>query len=503
MSIAAPDSRSPARRVPRWCRTAVWSVVLLAAGAAACYAALRALGVRPQTDGPAAPASPAAKADDAPVVRLPEAKWPSIGLRIEPAAYAPFTERVWRTGRLALNESRVAHISPMVEGLVREVKVRLGQDVRAGDVLAVLDSREVGQSKLDLVKTRTAAEFARVQDDWTRTASRNAAELVEAMAGGLPVAEIEKRFRDRPIGDLRQQLVTAYSRRFQTRSHYEAADHPDARGAVPQATVIRLKADFEAAEAAFRALCEEVKYQTGQQVRAAEQKLREARTAEALSRTQLLMLGYTQDEVDRMDPITEGPAVSLYPIRAPFAGTVIQQHAVLAERVGPQVQMFQLADLSTLWLQADVPQKDIDLTRALAGGKVRFRWSDDPKAVGDGAVFYTGDVVDKATRSVALTATVANGGRALKPGMFIEVELTRPGRDAVQVPAAAVQREGATPFVFVHRGGDEFRRVDVRLGRESGGVVEVVEGLEAGQPVVAAGGFILKSELLKDQMAGD
>jgi multidrug efflux pump subunit AcrA (membrane-fusion protein) len=67
----------------------------------------------------------------------------------------------------------------------------------------------------------------------------------------------------------------------------------------------------------------------------------------------------------------------------------------------------------------------------------------------------------------------------------------------------AIQRQGTQPFVFVHRGKGEFRRVDVKLGRTSGGTVEVVEGLGQGQPVVVAGGFILKSELLKDQMAGE
>lgn len=442
-------------------------------------------------------------ANDRSVVRMAEAKWASAGIRVEPAAYSAFTERIWRSGRLVLNESRIAHISPMVEGIVRAVKVRLGQDVKAGDVLALLDCREVGQAKLDLVKARLAAEYAKAQHAWTQTTSRYAGELVEALSQGASVGEIEKRFKDRPIGDLRQQLITAYSRRLQTKAQYEAMLQPEVQGTVSQANMLRMRADYDAAEATFHALCEEVKFQSGQQVRASAQKLREAETALALAQSTLMMLGYCRAEVDAMDPIAEGPSVSLYAVRAPFAGTILEQHAVLAERVGPQVQMFEIADLSTLWLQADVPQKDMPLARKLAGGKIKFRLTDNGDNLHDADVFYTGDVVDKNTRAVVLSASVPNPDRLFKPGMFVEVELTRAGETVVQVPAAAIQRQGTQAFVFVHNGGDEFRRVDVKLGRTSGGIVEVLEGLRPGQPIVVAGGFVLKSEMLKDQIAGE
>jgi cobalt-zinc-cadmium efflux system membrane fusion protein len=448
----------------------------------------------------------AAKSESPPapegVVKFAEARWAAAGIKVEPAASAPFTERVWRTGHLALDDTRVAHVMPLAEGIVREVPTRLGQDVKAGDVLAVLDSREVGQAKLDLVKARMATEFARVQQEWTETVSKNGAELVAATAAGTPMAEIEKRFNDRPIGDLRQQLMTAYSRRIQARTYLDATTLTGAAAAIPESSVVRLRADYEAADATFRALGEEVKFQTGQQVRAGAQKLREAQTAEAVCRSALMMLGYTRAEIDAMDPIAEGPKVSLFPVRAPFAGTVIEQHAVRSERVGPTQQVFQVADLSVLWLLADVPQGDLSLARSLAGGRIRFRTAEaDP--LRDADVFYTGDVVDPATRAVELMAAVPNRDRGLKAGMFVEVELAKPGGSAVQVPAGAVMRQGAQPFVFVHTGGDEFRRADVKLGRADGDAVEVVGGLTPGQSVVVAGGFVLKSELFKDQMAGE
>ncbi len=487
-----------------WIRWLAAAVLFMGLGAAICYGVLMWPGS----------ASPLSKRDggsdssaDAPsefaVVKMPESKWAAAGIRVEPAGYAPFAERVWRSGRLAINETRLAHISPMAEGVVREVKVRLGQDVRSGDVLAVIDSREVGQAKLDLVKARLASNYAKAQHAWTQAASQAAVEMVKAMATGAKVSEIENQFKDRPIGDLRQQLMTAYSRRLQAKAHYDAVNQSEVQDAVPSATVIRHRADYEAAEATYRALCEEVVFQAGQQTRASEQKLREAQTTEALSKAGLMMLGFSREEVETMDPIAEGAKVSLYPVRAPFDGTILDMHAVLAERVGPQHQMFQLADLSTLWLKAEVPQKDLHLVQGLTGGKVRFRVTADIGSDLEGKVFYTGDVVDKDTRTVALTASVPNPGKKLKPGLFVEVEFVQSGGAVVQIPAGAVQRQGTQTFVFVHAGGDEFRRVDVKLGRTSGAVAEVVEGLHRGQPIVVAGGFVLKSEMLKDQIAGE
>ncbi|MFO0879578.1 MAG: efflux RND transporter periplasmic adaptor subunit [Gemmataceae bacterium] len=491
-------------------RSLLLALVLMGIGAGLCYGTLRSTGglFHPEPS-PSDRAKSTSEPEPPAVVKMPPERWASAGIRLAKPGYSPFHQAVWRSGRLALDEARIAHIAPPIEGLVREVKVRLGQDVKAGDVLAIVDSREVGQAKLDLVKTRLATTFARAQHTWTQGTSRTALEMVKAMISGARIADIEKQFRDRPIGDLRQQLMTAYSRRLQTRSHYDAVKQADAQGALPSATVVRLRADYEAAEAAFGALSEEVGFQAGQQIRSSEQKLREAETAEALSKAGLMMLGFSAKEVEDMNPLTEGARVSHYPVRAPFSGTVIEQHAVLSERVGPQHQMFQLADLSRLWLKADVPQSDLSLVKDLAGGAVTFRMSEDNRPSSGSAeslraeVFYVGDIVDKDTRTLPLTASVANPRRQLKAGAFVEVELQQTSEPALQVPEVAIQRQGTQTFVFVHLGGEEFRRVDVKLGRTSGGIAEIVEGLEQNQQVVVAGGFILKSEMLKDLMAGD
>lgn len=500
MATSTGPRTRPFLELNRW---VLAGIVLALAGAAGAFFLLR-----DRAASPAAPAEPdpkpaSAEPERAETIRFERSKWSGVKLEIKPAVVGVFEEREWRSGRLMLNDARTAHIAPLVEGVVREVKANLGDEVKKGDVLAVLDSREVGQAKLDLVKTRLALDNAAAQHEWSKTVNRNAADLVKLVESGLAVAEIEKRIKDRTLGEQRQQLMTAYSKRLQAKTQHDAVSSAEMKDAVPLPTLLRIRSEYEAAEATLVGLCEEIRFQSGQQVRLSEQKVREAETAHAMSRATLLMLGFDEAEVGKMDPLKEGAGVSLYPVRAPFDGTVIDRHAVLAERVDHQHQLFRIADLSALRLKADVSPRDLPLVRELKGTQLYFRLDDAEGSLHPATVLYTGDVVDPETRTVSLIAEAGNPQRRLKPGSFVEVEIVRKGVPVVQVPAGAVQRLDTQPFVFVHLGGEEFRRADIKLGRISGGRAEVLDGLRQDDPVVVSGGFFLKSVMLADRLAGD
>jgi RND family efflux transporter MFP subunit len=401
-----------------------------------------------------------------------------------------------------VNDDRVAHVCPPVEGVVRDVPVRLGEDVARGQVLAVIDSKEVGQAKLDLVIARATLEAERAREAWARTTAANAEDLIRAVENEQPVADIEKAFKDRPVGERRQALLAAFTHRNQVRSLL--AGQRDSAGSVSPSTLRKTESDAEAAEAALQALCEEFKFQARQQSKLAELKRKETEAAFDVARGKLLMLGFTDDQIQGINPIAEGPSASLYEVKAPFAGTVVDKHAVRSERVNPQFQMFQLADLSSVWIQADAFEADLPLLRGLGKRGVLFRAPGAGVGERTAEVFYTGDLMDKVSRAVTVTTTAANPDRCLKPGMYVEVGLPRgEAHPVLTLPATAVQRDQGKAFVFVHDGGDQFRRVDVEVGRDTGDHVEIKGGLAAGQVVAVAGGFVLKSELLRDQIMGE
>jgi RND family efflux transporter MFP subunit len=248
-------------------------------------------------------------------------------------------------------------------------------------------------------------------------------------------------------------------------------------------------------------LLEQLKFTTARQLREAEQKLQEALTEERMSRAGLLILGYPEKEIDALDPLAEGEAVAHYPIHAPFAGTVINKHAVLSEFVGPQHQLYEIADLSKVWIHADVFEKDLAALSRMTSKTLTFRAAGYPDREFTAEIFHTGNAVDEKTRAVTLVAAADNPDGMLKPGMFVEVVLpVGTARKAVQIPSTAVQHENHETYVFVAVGNEEFERRPIRTGRSVGGVVEVVDGLKPGDRIVVEGGFALKSELLRDQL---
>lgn len=412
-------------------------------------------------------------------------------------------ERVsWRTGHIAVNEDRVAHLSPPVEGIIHSVPVRLGQTVNAGDTLAVIDSREFSFLKLELVKARAALITEKENTERIQTITTNAAELVKLLTTDAPLTTIDKKLTDKPIGEWRSQLLGAYTKRNQLKA--QLASSRSSAGALPESTILKTEAEYEAAEASYIALIEEVRYQIRYQVRQADIKLREAQTTVDITKAKLLTFGLTPTEVDTVDPIAEGTKASLLTLKAPFAGTIVEKHAVQSERVGPTFQMFVLTDLSNVWVQADIFESDLPMVSGLTGKTIRFRSPNAGVTEQSAKVISTGSLIDKGSRALTLTAEAENKGGSLKPGTFVEVGFnTGTATPTLQIPLSAVFRIDNAPFVFVALEDNKFKRRMVTLGRESDGQVEVIEGIKTNDRVVVQGTLELKSEMFKDLMAGE
>jgi len=310
-------------------------------------------------------------------------------------------------------------------------------------------------------------------------------------------------FRDKPMGANRSKLLTAYADLYKSRVDYERLQPLGRKGIASGKQVLAAKAAYEADQATFHAWLEQLKFTAWQTALMRQQELDKALSREAISRSKLYILGYTADQLKQIDPRTEGEKIARYQVRAPFDGTIVNKNVVLLERADPSAQLFELTDLSTLWLQADIYQQHLPLLKKLSGNTIRFRSSEyghEHRA----RVFYRGEVIDPKTRTARLMAAVPNPDGHLKPGMFVEVEL--PGvaiSNVLQVPVAAVQSYENKSFVFVHLGGDKFLRRDVTTGQSSNGLIEIQSGLKPGEPIVTQGAFALKSEMLKELMADE
>jgi cobalt-zinc-cadmium efflux system membrane fusion protein len=109
--------------------------------------------------------------------------------------------------------------------------------------------------------------------------------------------------------------------------------------------------------------------------------------------------------------------------------------------------------------------------------------------------------VSEETRTARARIVLGNPGGSLRPGMFVKVRLLLPGgKNVLAVPKVAVLADEGRPFVFVHKEGDYWVRRPVTLGERSGDAVEIREGLNPGQTIIADGSFLLKSDVLRKKM---
>ncbi|MEI6217831.1 MAG: efflux RND transporter periplasmic adaptor subunit, partial [bacterium] len=191
-------------------------------------------------------------------------------------------------------------------------------------------------------------------------------------------------------------------------------------------------------------------------------------------------------------------------VRAPISGTIIEKHAVSGELVEPGKDVMILADLSTAWIWGGIYDRDLAavLSRMAAGViPVEVTVPAFPGRVFTGRLNYVAGVMDEATRTVKVRTVIANDERLLRPGMFCEVRLLlTTDEDVVAIPKAALLSDEGVDFVFRHMKDDYFLRQNVKKGRAFDNSIEILEGLEPGQTIVAEGAFVLKSDVLRSKM---
>ncbi len=180
--------------------------------------------------------------------------------------------------------------------------------------------------------------------------------------------------------------------------------------------------------------------------------------------------------------------------RAPADGVVIEKMAVVGQMMKPGEQIYRMADLSSVWVQAEIYEKDLPYVHP--GEVAIVRTSYGPTRTFEGKVELVVPQVQEQTRTATARIVLSNPELFLRPGMYVDVQFSATLReDAVLVPDMAVLRSGERNTVFLALDGGFFAPREVKLGaRSEGDTYEVLSGLKAGERVVTSGQFMLDSE---------
>ena len=345
------------------------------------------------------------------LIRLSERELDECGVTMAVAGPGWLKRQVVLPGEVHMNGDRLVHLVPRVPGIVIEVRRTLGDMVRAGDVLAVIESNELADARVDFLAARERLTLA--ESNFAR----------------------EKSLWEKEITSEQEYL--------------------DARSELTEAKI---------------------------EFRSSEQKL--------------YALGLTEGQVAKMNGDGE-EVFTRYEVRAPFAGTVVDRHITLGEKVGDDSEIFVVADLSTVWVDLSITQKDfpfvvkgIEVTVSAGYGV--------PDAAG--VIDYVAPVLGETTRTAIARIVLPNPDGLWRPGLFVSAKIDVAETEVpVMIPGTAAQKIDEEWVVFVEEDGG-FEPVPVSLGRGDEDRVEVLAGLRAGQRYVAEGAFQFKATIVTSNL---
>lgn len=213
-------------------------------------------------------------------------------------------------------------------------------------------------------------------------------------------------------------------------------------------------------------------------------------TLAASARRRLELWDIGGGQIDSLE--VRGTATRTLLLRAPRSGEIAEKMVIDGQAVRPGDNLFLIADRSVLWVEVAVFERDAPAVRV--GMPATVRVDAVPGAGFRGRLTFIQPQLDEQTRTLTARLEVDNAGGALRPGMYATVELASTGRRAVTVPVAAVLPTGTRNIVFVNRGDGRFLPREVRVGQHGDSLVEILEGLQPGDEVVASATFLLDSE---------
>jgi membrane fusion protein, heavy metal efflux system len=331
-------------------------------------------------------------------------------IKVMPAGATAVSDTLRVAGKVDFDEQRVTRIGASVTGRVIEIQAHLGQQVKMGDSLAVINSTELGQAQLTYLK-------ARAQADLQARSVERARQLFAADVIGK--AELQRRESELSIAAAEQ------------------------RGAADQ----------------------------------------------------LRVLGMSSGAISKLS--NSGGINSVTSVVSTMAGTVVERQVAQGQVVQPADALYVVADLSRVWVTAEVPEQQAALVRA--GQNVDI----EVPALGSrltGKLIYVADTVNPETRTIAVRSVVDNVSRQLKPAMLATMLIQAAPVERIVLPAQAVVRDGDADKVFVEVGPKQFRLTPVRLGPDMDGKRAVLSGIKAEQRVLVSGAFHLNNERKRKEL---
>ncbi|MCX6168483.1 MAG: efflux RND transporter periplasmic adaptor subunit [Ignavibacteriales bacterium] len=357
------------------------------------------------------------------VVKLSAESIKQIKLETETVSLQTFTGYLTIPAKVITVQDNEAQIGSLVQGRVHDVLVKIGDYVKAGQILMYVEGLEIGVVKSGYLKAKANYDFTKADLDRHKL-------LMEQNIGSK-------------------------------QSYYEA-----------EAEYKKAKAEFQAEDKKIHSI------------------------------------GLSDEDVTEAN-LSEEHTSGTLPIKSSINGIVVERNVVMGQYVDATTNAFKVINTSTVWVDGQI--YEMDLTKINQKTNALFTSATYQNEKFNGRIIYIGQTVDEQSRTITVRGEFDNANNKLKPQMFGELKIpVSANAKAIMIPEEAVIKEAGQEFVFVQTsdtttpsGGQAFGQRKVITGTSVGSRIEIKEGLKEGEKVVSKGVFYLKSELKKDELAGD
>ena len=426
-------------------------------------------------------------------VELPDEAIKNADITIQTAGPAKLKNLINLSGEIGLNEEKVVHIVPRLNGVVKKVFKDLGDRVRVGDVLAIIESRELADAKINYLAATKQVNLAKLDLERQILISKNTSQMLDLLQKDLDLEEVYRQLKDLQIGRSRELLIPAYAKLSLAKSVYLREKKLLEKGISSESEYLLAVENYKSGEAKYIALREKIAYDSQwavrQKKRTDEMETLKLQTA----RQKLFALGLTDGEVGML-PSQKERMFTQYELRSPLGGVVIQKHLTTGEAVKNDDDIFLLADFSDVWVNIAIPAKDLKYVKL--GQNVVVK-DDNLGMEAKGKLTYLDSIIDETSRTVTGRVVIPNAKGHWRPGTFVTLRLVFEERKVpIAVPEKAIQTIRDWSVVFV-KYGNFFEARPLELGKNDGDRVEVLAGLKAGEQYVVQNSFVVKAEIEK------
>lgn len=415
------------------------------------------------------------------IVKVTEDLAKSFGLQTDVVKTREVTIPLLLTGRIEPDLQKEVDVGTRVAGRLTKIFVDPGVNVKKGQMLALIDSREITEIQTDLLEAEAKKVIAEIAEERERQVYeeqlKRPTTLIKARAVYNEIkvqsdlAEIE---HQRMQGLFKEKIVAT--------KDYLAC----------KAQLATARVNFEEAKATLER--EEKLYKNRAMLKRdyhmAQAEADRARNAVLAFKQRLIFLGCDKPMLDKV--LKTKQIDGTIELASPIHGIVNYHDIAVGELVRPEISLFSVSDTSTVLLQVDLPEADLRSVKL--GQEVQIRVPSYPNKVFTGTLNYIGVKVNQTTRTVPIKARLSNKEGIMRNNMFADIQLEGEEQVVLSCPKDSLQEHGDEKVVFVkHKDGFEERRV--RIGFQGEKYVQVLSGLKEGEVVATQGSLMLKTEI--------